>query len=38
MSWPRNHTFVADMVSVQGNEVGNHSVFTINGNHKVIEA
>lgn len=30
--------FAADMVCVQGNEVGNHSVFSINSNHKATEA
>lgn len=34
----RSYIFAADMVCVQDNEVGNHSVFSINSNHKAIEA
>lgn len=29
---------MADAAYVRGNEVGNHSVFSINSNHKAIEA
>lgn len=32
------HVVAADMVCVQANEVGNHSVFSINSNHKALEA
>lgn len=32
------HISAADVVMHLGNEVGNHSVFSINTNHKAIEA
>lgn len=32
------HVVTADMVCVQANEVENHSVFSINSDHKALEA